>query len=139
MIDTHSARHRDFESAADSSGVTREASEVGSSLTLPHKPSSLLKKEGWRGLMREVSQYGGLVVTNYNQPEAVVLSFERYEALSRLAQGEEMRRVQQLNELRARFDKRLAVIKTPEGRQALDAFMEDPVVLDGQVRAGVDY
>lgn len=106
---------------------------------VPHKPSSALKKKGWSGLMREVSTHGILVVTHRNKPEAVVLSVERYQALARLAEREKLRGEQQLAELSARFDQRLAALKTPQARQALDAFMDEPLVLNGQLRAGTAY
>jgi PHD/YefM family antitoxin component YafN of YafNO toxin-antitoxin module len=92
---------------------------------LAHKPSSALKKEGWSGFMREVNTHGMLVVTHYNKPQAVVLSVDRYQALERLAQLEKMREAQQVAELRARFDKRLASLNAPQAREALNAFMDE--------------
>ena len=107
--------------------------------TLPHKPSSALKKEGWSGFMREVSIRGGLVVTHHNQPEAVVLSVDSYQALERMAQREKLREEQQLAELSARFDHRLASLNAAQAHDALHAFMDDPVLLDGKVIAGTAY
>lgn len=109
------------------------------SAALLHKPSSALKKEGWSGFMREVSTRGVLVVTHHNQPEAVVLSVERYQALEHLAQREKAREAEQLAELSARFDERLASLNAPQSHQALNAFMDEPVALDGQLRAGAAY
>ncbi len=89
--------------------------------------------------MREVSQGGVLVVTNHNQPEAVVLSVDSYQALERMAQREKAREAQQLADLSARFDQRLASLNTPQARQALNSFMDEPIVLGGQLRAGAAY
>ena len=89
--------------------------------------------------MREVSNGGVLVVTHHNQPEAVVLSIDSYQALERLAQREKMRGAQQLAELSASFDKRLASLNGPQAHQALHAFMDESVALDGQLRAGPTY
>lgn len=91
-------------------------------LDVPHKPSSALKKEGWSSFMREVRSSGTLVVTHRNQPEAVVLSVERYQELVRLAQRERVREAQQLVQLRAQFDQRLASLNAPSAHQALKAF-----------------
>ena len=89
--------------------------------------------------MREVSDRGVLVVTHHNQPEAVVLSVDCYQTLERLAQREKVREAQQLAELSARFDQRLASLNAPQAHQALNAFMDEPVALDGQLRAGAAY
>ena len=89
--------------------------------------------------MREVSNGGVLVVTHHNQPEAVVLSIDSYQALERLAHREKMRGAQQLAELSARFDKRLASLNAPQAHQSLNAFMDEPVALGGQLRAGAAY
>lgn len=89
--------------------------------------------------MREVADQGGVVVMRHNQPEAVVLSVDRYDKLIALAQGEQIRGTQKLVDLSARFDRRLASLNTAQSRQALDAFMDEPLVLNGQVRAGAVY
>jgi prevent-host-death family protein len=112
-------------------------SGVGIPTDLPRKPSSALKKEGWSGFMREVSHRGVLVVTHHNQPEAVVLSIDSYQALERMAQREKVREALQLAELSARFDQRLASLNAPQAHQTLNAFMDEPIVLGGQLRAGV--
>lgn len=101
--------------------------DVAISPTLPHKPSSALKKEGWSGFMREVNTQGVLVVTHHNKPQAVVLSVHRYQALERLAQRAKEREAQQLAELRARCDQRLASLNAPQANQALNAFMDEPI------------
>lgn len=109
------------------------------SAALPHKPSSALKKEGWSGFMREVSHRGVLVVTHHNQPEAVVLSVDSYQALERMAQREKVREAQQLADLSARFDQRLASLNAPHAHDALDAFMGESIALGGQLIAGAAY
>jgi PHD/YefM family antitoxin component YafN of YafNO toxin-antitoxin module len=123
----------------------RPASQPGASLdtgiskALPHKPSSALKKEGWSGFMREVSAQGILVVTHRNQAEAVVLSVDSYQALERLAQREKEREAQQLAELSARFDQRLASLHAQQAHQAVDTFMDEPIALGGKLHAGAAY
>ena len=39
---------------------------------LPRKPVSDVKREGWRGVMRSVDSTGRLLMTNHDQPEAVI-------------------------------------------------------------------
>lgn len=102
---------------------------------VPHKPSSELAEEGWDGLMREVRNQGFLVVSHESQPQAVLLSVESYERLARLAQREQVRQAEQLAELKDRFDRRLECLNSPSGRLALDAFMNEPVELAGEVSA----
>ena len=46
---------------------------------------------------------------------------------------------QHLAELTARFDQRLASLNAPQAHRALNAFMDEPVVLDGQLSAGAGY
>ena len=41
---------------------------------LPRTPASDVKKLGWRGVMKSLGSIGKVVVTNHNQPEAVILS-----------------------------------------------------------------
>ena len=106
------------------------------STELAHKPSSELENESWKSLAREISQHGAIVVTDHDQPVAVMLSVEVYEALARLARREQARVAQKIAELNARVDQRIALLNTPDARRALDAFMDEPVVLNGEVRAG---
>ena len=40
---------------------------------LPRTPASDVKKLGWRGVMKAVGLRGKVVVTNHNQPDAVIL------------------------------------------------------------------
>ena len=40
---------------------------------LPTVPASDVKKRGWRGVMRTLVKDGAVVVTNHDEPEAVIL------------------------------------------------------------------
>ncbi len=75
--------------------------------------------------MREVNTQGILVVTHHNKPQAVILSVDRYQALERLAQRGKAREAEQLAELRARFDQRLASLNAAQAHEALNAFMDE--------------
>jgi len=41
---------------------------------LPRTPASDLKKLGWRGMMKTLRAKGKLVVTNHDEPEAVIIA-----------------------------------------------------------------
>lgn len=105
---------------------------------LPRTPASDVKKLGWRGVMRAVGKRGKVVVTNHNQPEAVIVSAEEYaailEALERVPARDPI-----LDELRRRFDERLSSLRAPDAGQRLRNAMKSPVRLKGQVKAGSGF
>jgi DNA-binding transcriptional regulator YbjK len=98
-------------------------------------PASAFKKEGWRSFMSVVNKHGGVVVTHRKLPEAVVLSTNNYLALAGMAHRACERDARLLTELRSRFDQRLAALSSPQAHQALRNFMDEAVVLQGEVRA----
>ena len=69
---------------------TRQASEV---------------KSNWRAIMKE-ARVKEVIVTNYNRPEAVVMSAERYAELKAAASANDP-----LRRLRADFDRELAALR----------------------------
>lgn len=95
-----------------------------------------VKKGGWRGVMRSMGPQGKVVVTNHNEPEAVVLSAQEYarieKALARIESSA-------LETLRRRFDERLASLQAPDAGDRLRAMMKSPARLDGQLKAGSNY
>ena len=103
---------------------------------LPRTPASNVKKLGWRGVMREVGREGKVLVTNHDRPEAVILSPDEYERLTRAAAESEAQQADALDTLRRRFDERLAVLHQPDAGQRLrDVFGQAPT-LQGKVLAG---
>lgn len=52
---------------------------------------------------------------------------------------EELRAAQHSAELASRFDHRLASLNAPPAHRALNAFMDEPLDLNGQLRAGAEY
>lgn len=103
---------------------------------LPRAPASEVKKLGWRGVMKSVSRHGRLVVTNHNEPEAVILPVDEYH---RLVQAADARNAAALDTLRRRFDERLKSLDTPEAGDKLRAILRKPLDLDGKVIAGKDF
>ncbi|WP_166432812.1 type II toxin-antitoxin system prevent-host-death family antitoxin [Luteimonas yindakuii] len=103
---------------------------------LPRAPASDVKKLGWRGVMRTVAREGRLAVTNHNLPEAVILSADEYDAILRALAAAGAPERSALEELRARFDERLAALQAADAGARLRAVMDAPATLDGKVRAG---
>ena len=85
---------------------TRQASEV---------------KSNWRAIVREARD-GEVIVTNYNRPEAVVMSAERYIQLQAAARANDP-----LRRLRLEFDRELAVLRTADAAGRLrEIFAANP-------------
>lgn len=103
---------------------------------LHHTPASDVKKLGWRGVMRSMGRKGKVVVTNHNEPEAVILSAAVYDAIKQALQDAASRTEPALDTLRQRFDDRLASLQVADSGERLRALMRSPARLDGKVRAG---
>ena len=102
-------------------------------------PASEVKLRGWRGVMRTVRQEGAVVVTNHNEPEAVILDVERYEALLQATRQVEAQEEAALDALRRRFDERLAVLRTDDASDRLRAAIRKPAKLGGKVTSGTGF
>lgn len=89
--------------------------------------------------MRTLAADGALVVTNHDQPEAVILATGEYAALVDKATQAESRTESDLLLLRRRFDERLAVLRAPEAGARLRSTMRGPARLRGKVKAGTSY
>lgn len=106
---------------------------------LPRTPASDVKKLGWRGVMKSVGRIGKVVVTNHNQPEAVILSAAEYDLILRALQDAATRDGDALDTLRLRFDQRLASLQAGDAGERLRGLMDAPAVLGGKVRAGTGH
>lgn len=107
--------------------------------TLPHTPASDVKKFGWRGVMKVVARSGGVVVTNHNQPEAVILPVEEYNRLLKLLQDAGEKDRMALDTLRKQFDERLACLNAPDAGEKLHALFDQPFSFKGKVFTGAEY
>lgn len=103
---------------------------------LPRTPASDVKKLGWRGVMKAVARSGRIVVTNHNQPEAVILPAEDYAAILELLREAASRDEAALDALRRRYDERLASLREPETREKLRGLLRNPLDIEGKVIAG---
>lgn len=106
---------------------------------LPHAPASDVKKLGWRGLMKAIRSSGKLVVTNHNEPEAVILSADAYAELMRAAQQTATQTDGALAALRQRFDQRLAALQSADAGDRLRDVMRAGARLEGKVKAGTSH
>ena len=106
---------------------------------LPRIPASDVKKLGWRGVMRAIKLSGKIVVTNRNEPDAVIMAVEEYEEMRRIMQQAEPNTSSVLDALRHRFDERLTVLQTPDAGDRLRSVMHGPAKLGGKVKAGTGY
>ena len=104
--------------------------------SLPRTPASDVKKLGWRGVMRTVGREGRVLVTNHDQPEAVILSTDEYQRLVQAATANPGHEGDALAALRRQFDERLATLAAPDAGARLRGVFEQAPTLDGQVRAG---
>lgn len=103
---------------------------------LPRTPASDVKKLGWRGVMKAVGLRGKVVVTNHNQPEAVILPIAEYHAIVRALQAAVANEDSALAALRLRFNQRLAVLDAADAGTRARALMESPAKLHGKAKAG---
>jgi PHD/YefM family antitoxin component YafN of YafNO toxin-antitoxin module len=103
---------------------------------LPHTPASDVKKLGWRGLMKTIRTSGKLVVTNHDEPEAVIMSTEEYTTLMQAARQTATQTESALLALRQRFDQRLATLQSPDAGDRLRNVMRAGAKLEGKVKAG---
>ena len=104
--------------------------------SLPRTPASDVKKLGWRGVMKAVARSGQMLVTNHDQPEAVILPVEEYNRLLALLREAAQRDEAILDDLRQDYSERLKVLQSPEARATLCNLLRKPLKLEGQVVAG---
>lgn len=102
---------------------------------LPRTPASDVKKLGWRGVMKAVGIQGRVVVTNHNEPEAVILSARDYDAIMQALHEAGARDEEVLDTLRRRFDDRLASLQAADAADHLRNVLRRPARLGGKVKA----
>ncbi len=79
------------------------------------------------------------MVTNHDEPEAVIIPADDYARLVEAVRQAESRDESELDALRRRFDDRLAVLQAPGAGDRLRAVMRRPSRLRGKVKAGTGY
>jgi prevent-host-death family protein len=106
---------------------------------LPRTPASDMKKLGWRGMMNALRSKGRLVVTNHDEPEAVILPVAEYDALMQLVEQSEAQTESALAALRRTFDERLSVLQGRSAATRLQSAMRGRAKLGGKVKAGAGF
>ena len=106
---------------------------------MQRKPASDVKREGWRGIMRAVDAVGKVLVTNHDEPEAVILSMREYRQLTLLAEQVQRDNANKLEQLTHAFDAELAVLKQSDAGDQLRGAFGAPLALRGEVIAGRSY
>ena len=106
---------------------------------LPRTPASDLKKLGWRGMMNTLRSKGKLLVTNHDEPEAVIIPVEEYHVLMQIVEQSEAQAESALAGLRKSFDERLAVLQDRSAAGRLQSAIRGRAKLDGKVKAGSGY
>ena len=106
---------------------------------LAQVPASDVKKRGWRGVMRTLREQGVVVITNHDEPEAVIIPVGEYARFLDAARQAESRTMSELHALRLRFDERLAALRAPDAGTRLRTVMRRPARLRGKVKAGTGY
>ena len=114
-------------------------SSLGAVESLHPLPASDVKKRGWRGVMRTLDDVGAVVVTNHDEPEAVIINVDEYRGLLELAEQARSRAASELDALRRRFDERLLALKAPGTGDRLRAAARRPARLRGKVKAGAGF
>ena len=106
---------------------------------LPRTPASDVKKLGWRGMMNALRSNGSLVVTNHDEPEAVIIPVAEYDAIMQLVEQSQAKTETALAELRRTFDERLSVLQDRSTITRLHSTMRGHAKLGGKVKAGSGY
>lgn len=86
--------------------------------------------------MRCVGSTGRLLMTNHDQPEAVILSLQEYRLLTEQAARAQRDSQDKLDSLCRAFDGELAVLQQPDAGERLRSAFDAPLGLNGEVVAG---
>jgi prevent-host-death family protein len=89
--------------------------------------------------MNAVRSKGKILVTNHDEPEAVIIPVAEYDDLLRLAKQSEAQTESVLANLRQSFDERLSVLQDRSAATRLQSTIRGPTKLGGKVKAGASY
>lgn len=106
---------------------------------LPRTSASDLKKLGWRGVMSALRSNGKLLVTNHDEPEAVIIPVGEYDALMQLVEQSDAQTKSALAGLTRSFDERLSVLQGRSAATRLRSSIRGRAKLGGKVKAGSGY
>lgn len=107
--------------------------------SLPRTPASDVKKLGWRGVMKAIARSGKVLITNHDEPEAVIIPVAEYTAIMNLLRDAAARDEASLESLRRKYDERLQWLDTPGAGDMLDSLFDKPLDLGGKIFAGTEF
>jgi PHD/YefM family antitoxin component YafN of YafNO toxin-antitoxin module len=108
-------------------------------LELSRARASDVKRLGWRGMMTALRRQGTLLVTNHDEPEAVIIPAADYAAFRQIVEQSAAQTEAALAGLRRSFDDRLAVLQGRSAATRLRKNIRGGARLDGKVKAGSTY
>jgi hypothetical protein len=103
---------------------------------LPRTPASALKRIGWRGMMNALRSKGKLLVTNHDEPEAVIIPVAENDARMQFVEQSAAHTESALAGLRQSFDVRLSVLQNRSAATRLQSTIHGRAKLGGKVKAG---
>jgi prevent-host-death family protein len=90
-------------------------------------------------MMNALRSKGKLLVTNHDEPEAVIIPVAEYNALMQLVEQSEAQTEAALTGLRRSFDVRLSVLQDRSAATRLQSTIRGRAKLGGKVKAGSGY
>jgi len=90
-------------------------------------------------MMNALRSKGKLLVTNHDEPEAVIIPVAEYDALMQIVEQSEAQTESALAGLRRSFDERLAVLQDRSAPTRLQSTIRGRAKLGGKVKAGSGY
>lgn len=89
--------------------------------------------------MSAIRRDGKLLVTNHEQPEAVIVPVDEYDALMQVVEHAEAQAESMLVGLRSSFDERLSSLQHRSAATRLRSTIRGRAKLNGRVKAGSGY
>jgi PHD/YefM family antitoxin component YafN of YafNO toxin-antitoxin module len=90
-------------------------------------------------MMNALRSKGKLLVTNHDEPEAVIIAVAEYDALMHLVEQSKAQTESALAGLRQSFDERLSVLQGRSATARLQSTIRGHAKLGGKVKAGSGY
>ena len=89
--------------------------------------------------MNTLRAKGKLLVTNHDQPEAVIIPVADYDALMQIVEQSAAQTQSALANLKQRFDERLSVLQGRSAANRLQSTIRRRAKLGGKVKAGSGF
>jgi PHD/YefM family antitoxin component YafN of YafNO toxin-antitoxin module len=90
-------------------------------------------------MMNTLRSKGKLLVTNHDEPEAVIIPVAEYDALMQIVEQSEAQTQSALAGLRRSFDERLSTLQDRSAADHLQSAIRGRAKLGGKVKAGSGY